>query len=121
MTYTAFQDNYSDCNMKTKYNYIFIEGDKATACKIFEKEFGFSPKRRTRTECAGAETYNARDYHIEETDDIQKYTMYMRRCKWDHEKMQFDEAPGGENYKTFEEYFKSDGHSFEPAKFICKS
>lgn len=118
MRYTAFQDNYSDNKMKTIYNYIFIEGSKENACKIFEKEFGFSPKRRTKTEITDVEGYNARDYHIEEVDDIIKYTMCMRRCKFNHDKMEFEEAPGCENYKTFYEYVKNDGNSFERAKFI---
>lgn len=90
------------------------------ASELFKKIFGFSPCLRTKSEIADGEGYHARDYHIEETDDIVKYTQYMRRCKFDHEKLEFEEAPGCENYKTFDEYVKSDGHSFEKAKFITK-
>ena len=120
MRYTCYQDNYSDNRMKTKYNYIFIEGNKQEAAEIFKKTFGFSSCLRTKTDMPDSQGYTARDYHIEETDDIVKYTMYMRRCKWNNDTMMFEEAPGCENYKTFDEYVKDDGHKFEPAKFITK-
>lgn len=120
MRYTCFQDNYSDNCMKTIYNYIFIEGDREEACKIFQKVFNLNPKNRTKTDMPDDQGYTARDFHIEETDDIVKYTMYHRRCKFDHDKMEFEEAPGCEYYKTFDEYVKNDGHSFEKVKFISK-
>ena len=123
MTWTIFAENYSGCEMKTKFTYIFVEAAREQACKIFEKEFGFSPKRRTKSEIGDGEGYNARDYHIEETEDIVGYTQYHRRCDFDFKKNCFIERPQQEKnaaamYKTFRRYVEDGGRDCEPVKFI---
>jgi hypothetical protein len=72
MAFTKFMDMHSGGGRKLEWEYIWIEGDEATARDLFEARFGRDPDNVTCS-CCG------QDYSVSEYDTLKAATSYERQ------------------------------------------